>query len=640
MSLFGALNTSLTGLHANQAALEVVSRNVANASTPGYTRKIAPRENALVDGQGQGVRQLPIKRDVDIRLQQNLRSEESRSARLSTVADFLTRVDEMFGRPDQETSLSYTVNKFAIGMGELADNPENAGVRKAVVAQADMLARQLNQISNSIQDMRSETERGLADAVTEVNDALKAIETLNREIANRQSGNLTTADLEDRRDMHLQTIAANMDIRYIERGDGALTVFSTSGHVLVNERAAQLSFDGRNNLTADNAYDADDLERGVGTLTLISPGGSRVDLLKDGPPRQGKIAAYLELRDERLPEAQAQLDEIAHTLAIGLASREVDATADTTGAHTTYSFDFTRGEDFRAMKEGDSLTLTYRQGGVDKRLNVVFVDNANNPDLADRVPDPNNTVFVQIPPATPTTNADVAQAVYNSLPPTLSGLFTNPALTTTPEVLTVNNSTNVTVQSFVSNQIWTDAAGGPQLNLFRDGNSDRIVQGDYTGRLSDEKWSKQGFAARIGVNTAVLDDDTLLTRYTQTDGVEVPEGDNTRPRALLDRLTEYRYQFSADTGLGDAATPFRGTMLDLARASVTYQGMEATTTIQLSEDQATRTDLLAERHASMSGVNIDDEMAQLILLQSAYAASAKVMQTADALFDDLLSLRR
>lgn len=639
MSLFGALNSSLTGLRATQVAVDVVSRNVANASTPGYTRKIAPRENLVVDGAGIGVRSLSITRQVDARLQQNLRTEESRSNRLSTVADFLTRIDEMFGRPDQETSISYTMNQFAISMGELADNPENSGVRKSVVAQADMIARQLNQLSGSIQDMRSEAERGIELAVEEVNKALKGIEALNREIANRQAVGQTTADLEDRRDGHLKMVAENMDIRYIERGDGALTVFTTSGHVLVNERAAQLSFDSREVLSAESAYSTDDDARTVGSLVLISPGGSEVDLLQDGPPRQGKLAAYLELRDDRLPEAQAQLDEIAHTLVTALSTHEVDATPDTTGAFTTYSFDFTDPTQFRTMRDGDSLKLDYRQGGVSKQLSVYFVDDINDPSLTSRVPNPANSVFVQLPRPL-TDNAQIAQATYNSLPPTLSGLFADPSSTATPGTLTVRNSANVAVQSFVSSQTWSDPAGGPQLNLFRDGNSDRIVQTDYTGGLTGASYTKTGLAARIGVNTAVMDDDTLLVRYTDASGQEVPRGDNTRPRALVDRLTESRYQYSGQTGLGDASMPFSGTLLDLTRAAVTYQGMEATTTKSLSEDQAVRTDLLSQRNDSISGVNVDDEMAQLIMLQSAYSASAKVMQTVDALFDDLLSLRR
>ncbi|EKV26534.1 flagellar hook-associated protein [Caenispirillum salinarum AK4] len=643
MSLFSALNNAVTGLKANQIGLDVVSRNVANANTAGYTKKVAPRENAILDGDGAGVRILPTQRQVDQRLLESLRAEISRSERLDTVTDYLTRVDELFGRPDQETSIAYAVNTLSIRMGELVDNPENAGVRKAVIAQADAVARELNQLSGAVQDMRSETEKSLSLAVDEVNNALKGIEQLNREIANREAANLTIADLEDRRDIHLQTLARNMDIRTVERGDGAMTVFTNSGHVLVNERAAQLSFDGRQVLTANDAYSTDDVERGVGSLTLVSPGGTRVDLLQDGPPRQGKIAGLLELRDERLPEAQAQLDEIAHNLALGMADRET--TIPLTGTNTR-SMDFTdaaeapitraSGSDqVLRVQDGDRMAISYTQGGMEKSMTVYFVDDASNTDLLNRVPDPDNAVFVDITGVGAQNQGlanRIATAMSSAMP--IGGLFS-----ATGERLNISTTTaTVSIDDVALHQASTTPVDGPMLNLFANGNSPRIEQEAYTGNLSSTVWEKVGFAGRIGVNTEIADDDTLLVRYTAEHG-EVAVGDNARPRFLMDQLTETRFTYSPNTGLGDAAHPYKGTILDLGRAVVSYQGMEATTQQSLSEDQATRTTLLEQRHSSMTGVNVDDELAELILLQSAYSASAKVVQTVDRLFDDLMSLR-
>lgn len=643
MSLFSALNNAVTGLKANQVGLDVVSRNVANASTAGYTKKVAPRENAILAGEGSGVRILPTQRQVDTRLLENLRAEVSRSSRLDTVTDYLTRVDELFGRPDQETSIAYAVNELAIKMGELVDNPENAGVRKAVISQADTVARQLNQLSGAVQDMRSETEKSLAMAADEVNNALKGIEQLNREIANRQAANLTTADLEDRRDIHLQTLARNMDIRTVERGDGALTVFTNSGHVLVNERAAQLQFDGREVLTANNQYSDDAADRSVGTLTLVSPGGTRVDLLQDGPPRQGRIAGLLELRDERLPEAQAQLDEIAHSLALGMADRET--TIPLTGA-TTRSMDFTDAAEApvtRAsgspqvlrVQDGDRMSISYTQGGREKSMTVYFVEDASNPDLLDRVPDPESAVFVDI-----TGVGAQNQGLANRIAAAMNGAMPIGALfSAAGERLNINTTTaTVTIDDVALRQASTSPKDGPMLNLFANGNSSRIDQEPYTGALSSAVWDKVGFAGRIGVNVDIADDDTLLVRYDTEHG-EVPVGDNFRARYMMDQMTETQFTYSPNTGLGDSTHPYQGTLLDLGRAVVSYQGMEATTLQSLAEDQSTRTTLLEQRHTSMSGVNVDDELAELILLQSAYSASAKVVQTVDRLFEDLLSLR-
>lgn len=636
MSLLGALNSAVTGLKANQVGLDVVSRNIANAGTPGYTKKIAPRENAMVGTQGAGVRMIATQRQVDFRLQQNLRLEESRSGRLDVVTDFLKRIDEMFGRPEQETSIAYGLNQFATRMGELADNSADPGVRGAVVDQAAAVARQLNQMSQAIQDMRSQTEHEMAIAVDQVNTALKGIEELNHQIANRTLANQTTADLEDRRDLHLKTLAQNLDIRYVQRGDGQITVFTNSGHTLVNEKASQFQFQTDGVLHADELYNTDPLKNGVATLTLVTPGGSRIDILQDGPPKQGKIAGLLELRDERLVEAQTQLDEIAHTLALSLSERQVDFTS-------AYRADFDRVDGngpVDPLADGDRFSFTYMEGGRPRTITAYAVSGTtpSDADLRERVPDPENAVFVRLPLTAPTT----AQAIYNAISPRVPGnLLTDPSTTGTPNILSVVSGSESLVRSMVLHSPSTSTTEGPHLNLFTDGTSSGgMVQIPYTGRISDGNFMKAGFAGRIAVNKDILADDTRLVVYDRGAGDMAPLGDMTRPQELLSRLTESRFRFSADTGLGQAANPYEGTILDFTRTVVSYQGTEAATIKDLSTDQETRTKLLDERLQGQSGVNVDDEMAQLILLQSNYAASAKVVQTIDKMLDDLMSLVR
>ncbi|GAA0598690.1 flagellar hook-associated protein FlgK [Caenispirillum bisanense] len=632
MSLLSALNTATTGLKANQVGLDIVSRNIANASTPGYTKKVAPRENALVDRQGRGVRILATERQVDFRLTQNLRLEESRSARLNTVSAFLRRVDEMFGRPEQQTSIAYGVSELSTRMGQLVDNSSDPGVRAAVLDQASALARQLNQMSAAIQDMRTEAENKIGFAVEQVNGALKGIEALNREIANRTAGNLTTADLEDRRDAHLKVLAENLDIRYIQRGDGQITVFTNSGHTLVNEKAAQIRFDSRGFVQPTDQFNINPAESGVGTLTLVSAGGTEVNLLADGPPRQGAIAGLLELRDERLVEAQAQLDELAHSLALALSERQTNFT-------TGYSADFST---VPALADGDRFTFTYMEGGRERTVTAYAVTNMTGQSLTDlrsRVPDPDNAVFVDLSAMAGPPPVTAAQAVYNALAPQLpAGLLTDPGGT---NVMSVSPGSESLVRSMMLRSTSTNTLEGPQLALFADGTSaSGMQQVPYTGSISGPGFAKTGFAARISVNQSVLADDTKLVVYDRGSGDLAPLGDMTRPQELLDRLSEMRLTYSASTGLGQANNPFTGTLLDFARTVVSYQGSEAASVKQLTTDQNTRTQLLSERFESESGVNVDDEMAQLILLQSNYAASAKVVQTVNRMLDDLMSIMR
>lgn len=631
MSLISALNSAVSGLRANQVGLDVVSRNVANAGTEGYTKKVAPRENAIAGNEGIGVRTLAVQRNVDFHLQHKLRSEESRMHRLDVVSDFLRRVDDLFGKPHDETSIAADINKLATNLSAMIDAPENAGVRSAVVARADAVARNLNYLSTEVQNMRGEAERGIAASVEDVNISLQAIADLNKEIANRKAFNLTTADLEDRRDLHVQTVAANMDIRYIERTDGALQVFTNSGHTLVSDRAARLEFDSRQVLTPETLYSANAEENGVGVLKLIGAGGTTIDLMQDGPPRHGKIAAYLELRDDRLVEAQNQLDEIAHSLTTALQDQQVGLSPsafDPAGGGVNLSTVFPAPN--AAVRADDRLSLTLVSGGRERTLTAYFVSPlpADTSTLASRVVDPDNAVFVDA------NAANLGAALETALDSKING-FASPSA----GHFAIEDSLRPLVRDITFHRPSLSTSNGPQLNVFRDGNGITAEQRDYSGSISGDENQKRGYAMRISVNTAVASDTQTLVSYTNPDGSTVPVGDVTRPKALLDRLVDETMTFAQSTGLGGTAAPYRGTVLDLASSVVSYQGMESANVTDLASDQKTRTKHLDERFTSASGVNVDDEMAQLIMLQSAYAASAKVVQTVDQMLAELLSMR-
>ncbi|MFA7430435.1 MAG: flagellar hook-associated protein FlgK [Rhodospirillaceae bacterium] len=628
MSLLGALNSAVSGLKVNQLGVDIASRNVANAGTAGYTRKTAPRENMLVGPNGAGVRPLPTTRDVNFHLQERLRTEQSRSARLDVISSSLDQVDKMFGSSDREGSISYAINDLAVTLGAMVDSPENAGVRAAALSKADTIARQLNHMSQTIQSLRSRAEQSMAAAVDEVNGALQGIEDLNRQIANRKIGGQSTADLEDRRDLHLKVVASNLDIRTIERSDGSIAVFTNGGQTLVADRASRLEFDSRQQLTADQTYSTTDSERGVGTLTLVTPGGTRIDMLKSSPPREGKIAGYVELRDTHLTQAQNQLDELAHSLALSLS----DEVTDLTTASPSHTLDMPT-----APADGDRMAFTYQTSGGSRTVTAYFVDQVPVTDtMRARVPDPDNAVFIDRNSATPGTDLVAAMGALSPPVPTgAAGVIEATAATT----VAVPAGSQGLVRAMTYHSQSTSTSNGPQLNLFMDGTAAIGAQKDYIATIGDTTYARQGFAARIAVNAAVVADNASMVRYTRDDGTETSLGDPTRPSLMLDRLTEYTMTFSRDTALGGQSSAYRGTVLDMSRALTSFQGMQATNAKDLTTDQNVRTQLLEERFQGASGVNVDDEMAQLIMLQASYQACAKVVRTVDAMLETLMGLK-
>ena len=115
-------------------------------------------------------------------------------------------------------------------------------------------------------------------------------------------------------------------------------------------------------------------------------------------------------------------------------------------------------------------------------------------------------------------------------------------------------------------------------------------------------------------------------------------GNPARPQFLLDALTKAQRVFSPETGIGVTRNPFNGTVTAFAREIVETQGRDSTTARNLDEGQQVVMKSLEDRFQQTSGVNIDTEMANLVQLQNAYAANARVMTTVKDMLDLLLRM--
>jgi flagellar hook-associated protein 1 FlgK len=130
-----------------------------------------------------------------------------------------------------------------------------------------------------------------------------------------------------------------MDVRVVETDHGQVNIFTTSGIQLVGTQAVHMTFDAQGTVTATSYWNADPDKRTVGTITLSSTTGNDIDLVANKTFRSGQFASYLEMRDQLLPEAQTQLDEIAAALARALSDYSIDGVAATVGAQTGFDVD-------------------------------------------------------------------------------------------------------------------------------------------------------------------------------------------------------------------------------------------------------------------------------------------------------------
>src|SRR6185295_11862712 len=111
-----------------------------------------------------------------------------------------------------------------------------------------------------------------------------------------------------------------------------------------------------------------------------------------------------------------------------------------------------------------------------------------------------------------------------------------------------------------------------------------------------------------------------------------------RPNLLYDRLTNATFAFSAQTGLGNAGSPYTGSLSNYLRQMLSVQGADAANAQNLAQGQDVVVNALKQRFSDASGVNIDLEMTNLIRLQTAYGANARVMSAVRDMIDALMKI--
>ncbi len=621
MGLTHILQISNSGLSVTQSSIDVVARNIANAGTEGYTRKVAQQENLLSGEQGLGARISGITREVDQFVQQQLFVEDSRLSYTKAISDFLNKLDQTFGSPGGASALDTRVNEFTQSLQDLSTQPESQAARLAVVNQAEALASELRYLTDSVQNLRQLAEDSIADGVAEVNNLLQGIENVNNQIATASAVNAETAGLEDQRDLLVNKLSEYLEVNVTNDNNGRAVVYSKSGNVLVDNEAVKLSFDRNGNLSASSLYSTDPLERGVGTVTLDGSNAYEIDLIENGILSTGRLGALVELRDTILPQAQLQLDDLASGLALSLTNSDVSGVAATAGAATGFDLDISN------VQRGNVISLQYTDnaGPTTHNISIVRVDDASVLPLSnDATSNPNDVVIgVDFSAG----EAAVAAALDAALGANITVSLPAAGTLRIVDDGAGNNTDINSLSASVTNTSLQD--GGLGFPLFMDTGNNQA----YTGAV-DGGYQKTGFAGRIVVNNLVQKDPELLVKYSTSP--ETLIGDNSRPLDLIARLGQTNIEFGSQNGIGGINTPFVGSVIDFAQNIISFQTSQSErATVNLTAQEAV-TSSLREKYEGDTGVNIDEELADLIALQQAFAANARVIAVTSELMDILL----
>lgn len=621
MGLTSALNVVVSGLQFNQRQTQVVAGNISNAGTPGYTRKIITASETLdASGNVNGVRADQVQRQLDLEVQRLVRENLPGASFANLTADITARLDSLFGAPGDPTSLDALFNEFTKALQDLAATPEDFSIRSSTLSDAQILAQRINAVSDGVQGIRTEQETNIGGTVNRINELLVQIEDLNEQVVLlSNTGNAGPGALDDR-DRAIEELATLIDIKVSERSDSSITIQTNAGYTLFDLEPATLSFNSSGSTHPGALYNSDPTLRGVGTVELETLAGQTVDLIALGGIGSGRLAAQINARDDILVEAQTQIDTFASALSLALSNDTVTGAAATSGAQEGFDLDLTQ------LQAGNVFTLDYTNGGTPATISFVRVDSATTLPL-------DNTVTAN--PGDTVVGLDFSggiASVVTQIQTALGGSFTaSDQGSNVVRVLDDGAAATIDIQSFnasVTNTALSDQGTG--LPLFVDGASNTI----YTGEL-DFQDQETGFASRIRVNQAVLDNPDSLVIY-QTTPTTTESGDSTRPTALYDRLVNTQQDFGAGVGFGSATRPFNGTVSGFLTQTISTRASDADVAQKFADGQNVVVNNLQERFVESSEVNIDQELAILIEIQNAYAANARVVQVIDEMLDALL----
>lgn len=622
----GMLGTGTSALLAFQRALGTVSHNVANASTPGYSRQrvdLAARPGQAQGNSyiGQGVDVAGLQRLADglvFARQVDSAGELGRLGQLSAMAG---RIDTLVSNP--ATGLSSQWSAFFTAADALTAEPGSATARGQLLAAGEQLAGRWRSLDGQLSSLEQETGQRLQAVVSDANQLATEIAGLNRAILD--GGRNVAPDLLDARALRIERLAGLVGAETVAQPDGTMSVFTAGGQPLVlGAQAMQLT-------TVPDPMRPDRQQ-----LALDGPSG-KVRLPSTSV--SGELGGLFEFRERVLDPARAELGRLATVFATGFNAAH-RAGVDFTGAP---------GADFFALSPP---RVDAHTGNTGSATITTRVDDASALKAQDLV--------LRFDGGWTATRADTGEAV----PMTGSGTAADPfrvagvafEISGTPAAgdrFALRPTADAAASLRVALTDGSQIAAAKPLQASADANnlgSARATSAQVTDAAA--------FAGFAGASIEFIDADQYTVDgagpypYTAGSPITGPgwsialEGAPAAGDAFALARTPPR---SNDNGNALALGAFdQRPILDGGSTSLTAGlsqftarvGTEARhASLGLEAQTAIHAQVTAERE-SVSGVNLDEEAADLMRFQQAYQAAAQVISTADSMFQTLLSAVR
>src|SRR3984957_989432 len=255
MGLSSALAIAMSGLRANQAALSIVSGNVANANTPGYVVQNPNQIEVATGVSGSSVQVTGVNRQLDLYVQSQLRTETSGGAYADQTANILGQLQDVYGTPGGVGTLETSYSNFTTALQGLSTSQGSQSAQTTALAAAQSLAQSLNQTSQGIQSLRSNVEQDIGSSVTEANTDMSQIASINQQLQGLSATDPAAATLMDQRDNAINDLSTLMDVNVTTGTGNQVNVSTTSGMQLVSgSLASTMNFSSPGSLTANSLY--------------------------------------------------------------------------------------------------------------------------------------------------------------------------------------------------------------------------------------------------------------------------------------------------------------------------------------------------------------------------------------------------
>ncbi len=306
MSLTAALNLARNGLAINQAAIQTTGNNIANVGNPNYTRQ-SPTITTAKDQQwrpgvfvGTGAQLEGIHRQIDDALEGRVRNSLSDAENAGAQQQWLSRVESVFNElSDQD--LSTQLSTFFNSWSDLANKPQDLGLRQVVVQSGVSVATWFNQMNGEMQSLRADLGEKLKASALKADTLAEQIADLNGQITRSEGGAVgaEAMGLRDQRDTRLKDLASLVEIRTIEQPNGVVNVYVGSDPLVFDTRSRGVT-------TTNETIDG----RVVTQVVFKSNGGV---LQSDS----GELGGLTKVRDA-LDQTNADLDQLASSLSFEL----------------------------------------------------------------------------------------------------------------------------------------------------------------------------------------------------------------------------------------------------------------------------------------------------------------------------------